>query len=151
MYWSYLNVAVVVTCIIIIIIIIIIIVLEDQAACDAACFNSCCVHAFRLRHLGRPSLSGVHGCGASGCRVSNCYIQDPSPISTFGVKSPHLQLLRVNQLFSTPTSSNTTSLNSRKTGPTETPKSERAKTVTFLKQAVCQASQRLIPTLLEPP
>ena len=39
---------------------------------------------------------------------------DPSPISALGVKSPHLQLLRVNQLLcSNPTSSNTTSLNTR--------------------------------------
>ena len=39
---------------------------------------------------------------------------NPSPTSALGVKSPHLQLLRVNkQLCSNPTSSNTTSLNSR--------------------------------------
>ena len=37
-------------------------------------------------------------------------------MSALGVKSPHLQLLRVNQLScSNPTSSNTTSLNTQKT------------------------------------
>ena len=48
------------------------------------------------------------------CGVSNCYFQNPLPISALGVKSPCLQFLRINkQLFRIPTSSNTTSLNSR--------------------------------------
>ena len=59
------------------------------------------------------------GCSGSGMwcfRMSdfNLLFSPPSPIYVLGVKSPHLQLLRVNkQLFSNPTSSNTTSLNSR--------------------------------------
>ena len=42
-------------------------------------------------------------------------VQNPSPISVLGVKSPHLQCLTVNKslLCSNPKSSNTTSLNSR--------------------------------------
>ena len=41
-------------------------------------------------------------------------VVNPSPTSALGVKSPHLQLLRVNQLLcSNLTSSNTTSLSSR--------------------------------------
>ena len=57
---------------------------------------------------------GVQGCGVSVCGVSNYHVQNPSPISALGVKSPHLQLLRVNNLLCLhPTSSNTTSLNSR--------------------------------------
>ena len=56
---------------------------------------------------------GVRGCGVSGCGASKYYFQNPSPISVFGVRSPHLQLLRANKrLCSNPTSSNTTSLNS---------------------------------------
>ena len=44
----------------------------------------------------------------------NVIVKNSSPISAVGVKSPHLQLLRVNQLlFSNPASSNTASLNSR--------------------------------------
>ena len=58
---------------------------------------------------------GVRGCGVSGCVVSKCYVQNPSPISALGVKSPHLQFVRVNQLLgSNPTSSNTISLNCQK-------------------------------------
>ena len=44
-------------------------------------------------------------------------VSNPSAISALGVKSPHIQLLRVNRLLrSNPTSSNTTSLNSRVRG-----------------------------------
>ena len=58
---------------------------------------------------------GAQGCGVSGCGVSNeLLVVNPSSISALGAKSPHLQLLRVDkQLLSNPTSSNTTSLNSR--------------------------------------
>ena len=60
------------------------------------------------------ALFGCSGCGASGYGVSKSYVQNPSPISALGVKSPHLKFLRVNQLsFSSPTSSNTTSLHPR--------------------------------------
>ena len=41
-------------------------------------------------------------------------LKNPSPMSASGVKSPHPQFLRVNQLlFSNPTSSSTTSLNTQ--------------------------------------
>ena len=50
------------------------------------------------------------------CRARACQkecLSNPSPISAFGEKSPHLRLLRVSKLsLSNPTSSNTTSLNS---------------------------------------
>ena len=60
-----------------------------------------------------PEL-GVQGCGVSGCEVSTCYVQNLSPISALAVMSPHLQFSRVDKLScSNPTSSNTTSLNSR--------------------------------------
>ena len=59
-------------------------------------------------------LLGVQGCGVSGCGVSRHHVQSPSRIPGLGMKSPHLQLLRLHKLlFSNPTSSNTTSLNSQ--------------------------------------
>ena len=55
----------------------------------------------------------------------------PPPKSAFGVKSPHLQLLRVNQLLlSNPTSSNTTCLKSRTVGPSSA--ASRAACLTLL-------------------
>ena len=43
---------------------------------------------------------GVEGCGVSGCRGSKyVLVVNPSPMSVLGVKSPHLQLLSVNQMI----------------------------------------------------
>ena len=74
------------------------------------------IYIYIYTHRRRPEL------GYSGmCCFRTCGFKirfpPPSPISASGVKSPRLQLMRVNQLsFSSPTSSNTASLNSR-TGP----------------------------------
>ena len=63
------------------------------------------------------SDSYLIGCSGMWCFRMWCFkilILNPSPISALAVKSPHLQFLRVNKpLLSNPTSSNTTSLNSR--------------------------------------
>ena len=74
----------------------------------------------RSRRGGAELIS--HAGAKLGCSGTWCFrmwglnisVQNPSLISALGVKSPHLRLSRVNQLFcSNPTSSDTTSLNSR--------------------------------------
>ena len=64
----------------------------------------------------------TRGATVFGCSGMWCFrmwglkiiVQNPSPISALGVKSPHLHLLRVDKLLLlNPTSSNATSLNSR--------------------------------------
>ena len=71
---------------------------------------------------GRPSFVYTHEsagassqeCGVSGCGVSKYCSKPHHPYQISGVRSPRLQFLSVNKLLlSNPTSSNTTSLNSR--------------------------------------
>ena len=64
---------------------------------------------------GKELRLGVQECGVSGCGVStNPSVYNTSPISALGAKSAHLQFPRADQLLcSSPTSANTTSLNSQ--------------------------------------
>ena len=66
----------------------------------------------------RKLLSGLHLSDESSVQFRmwclKITVLKPSPVSALGLRSPHLQFSRVNQLIcSNPTSSNTTSLNSR--------------------------------------
>ena len=65
----------------------------------------------------RHAAGALVGCSGMWCVRMwglKIIVLNPSPMSALGVKSPHLQLLRVNKLLSSnPTSSNITSLNSR--------------------------------------
>ena len=62
--------------------------------------------------MGRVGCSGMWCFRMWGLKI---VVLNPPPISTIDVKLPHLQLLTVDKLLlSNPTSSNTTSLNSRK-------------------------------------
>ena len=64
-----------------------------------------------LTHLASVVCSGMWRFRMWGFKI---LVSNPSPISASGAKSPSLQFSRVNKLLcSNPTSSNTTSLNSR--------------------------------------
>ena len=59
-------------------------------------------YPFSLTRFG-PLKLDIRGCGVSGCGASKYQFQNPSPVSVLGVKSPHLQFLRVNKRsFSNP-------------------------------------------------
>ena len=88
----------------------------------------CCVSVVLLFGvlLGAPQGSRLLGCSGMWCFRMLCFKTPTHIIFRCGVNSPHLQFLRVNQLLScsNPTSSNTTSLNSRTVGPALQPTSK---------------------------